>query len=152
MDLAVTRAVVWSLWPAKSASMASKLNSPAACPPLGSSTFRPRSAAHPSSCESTSSMGPTPGTISRSIRRVPALAGVATRRSPCRGGDGGLGGDRDGAGRERAGVDLEWGGDLQLADPLDQADADRWAQPREDHRQQVRQLVWRRSLHADLGR
>ena len=67
------------------------------------------------------------------------------------GGDGGLGGDRDGAGREGAGVDLEGGGDLQLADPLDQADADRWPQPREDHSQQVRQIAWRPALGADLG-
>jgi hypothetical protein len=67
------------------------------------------------------------------------------------GGDGGLGGDRDGAGRERAGVDLERGGDLQLADPLDQADADRWAPPREDRRQQVRQIPWRPALGVDLG-
>ena len=56
------------------------------------------------------------------------------------GGDNGLGGDRDGAGRERAGIDLERGGDLQLTDPLDQADTDRRA-PQEDHSQQVRQIA-----------
>jgi hypothetical protein len=82
-------------------------------------------------------------------------AGVGRCRDqaqPVSGGDGGLGGEWDGAGRERAGVDLEQGGDLQLADPLDQADADDWAQPREDHSQQVRLLVWRPALRADLGR
>lgn len=67
------------------------------------------------------------------------------------GGDGGLGGDWDGPGGERAGVDLEWGGDLQLADPLDQADADRWTPPREDHSQQECQIAWRPALHADLS-
>ena len=67
------------------------------------------------------------------------------------GGDGGLGGDWDGAGRERAGVDLERGGDLQLADPLDQADPDRWPQPREGRGQQKRQITWCPSLRADLG-
>jgi hypothetical protein len=70
---------------------------------------------------------------------------------PVSGGDGGLGGDGDGAGGEGAGVDLEGGGDLQLADPLDQADADRWPPPREDHGQPVRQIVWRPALRADLG-
>jgi hypothetical protein len=52
----------------------------------------------------------------------PEGAGVGRSRDqaqPVAGGDGGFGGDRDGGGREGAGVDLKRGGDLQLADPFD---------------------------------
>src|SRR4029453_13957241 len=79
------------------------------------------------------------------------IGGGCDQAQPVPGGDGGGGGDRDRAGRERAGVDLEGGGDLQLADPLDQADADRWARPREGRRQQERQIAWCPSLGGDLG-
>src|SRR5205814_4747861 len=81
MDLAVTRAVARPAWAARSRSIVSKLNSPSAC---GSSTPRPRPAAHPAS------RGPawpalwTPGTISRSTRGAVASAGAAIRRSPWR--------------------------------------------------------------------
>jgi hypothetical protein len=81
----------------------------------------------------------------------PGVGRCRDQAQPVSGGDGDLGGDWDGAGGEGVAVELEWGGDIQLADPLDQSDGDRRAQPREDHGQQVRQIAWRPSLRADLG-
>jgi hypothetical protein len=67
------------------------------------------------------------------------------------GGDGAVGGDRDGVGGEGARVELERGGDLQLADSLEQADADGRPPPWEGHGQQGGEIAWRPALLGDSG-